>query len=233
MVFFLYCLVVSLFIQFISCTDTDKNQRDYPWDPDSRSSQIRQNTILESLRKTLSLDILSDSLPSQGLTEQNPMKYMTMASRTLACIATDRQSGPKPLLVRNDSDWPSLQRLRHTCFLFDVDWWSYEWCFDKEVRQFHIDRSHNNRKRSQRDPNWSLGTFDLSEYEVDEAGLLTEVSQYYSGGQICHENNVHRNVQVSDMICLSSSSSTIFADPSKVLSSFRNRLSECCRSPRR
>eukprot|EP00603_Paraphysomonas_imperforata_P003268 CAMPEP_0114421152 /NCGR_PEP_ID=MMETSP0103-20121206/4927_1 /TAXON_ID=37642 ORGANISM="Paraphysomonas imperforata, Strain PA2" /NCGR_SAMPLE_ID=MMETSP0103 /ASSEMBLY_ACC=CAM_ASM_000201 /LENGTH=455 /DNA_ID=CAMNT_0001589657 /DNA_START=250 /DNA_END=1617 /DNA_ORIENTATION=+ len=95
-----------------------------------------------------------------------------------------------------------IDRLQNVCIIKAIDWWSYEWCHRKEVKQFHLDVDHNAKKHF-RNPEWSLGTYVYSDYysnEFDEE-TVEEVIDYYEDGQMCDETEKGRKTEVHLRCC--------------------------------
>jgi hypothetical protein len=95
-----------------------------------------------------------------------------------------------------------IDRLKNVCMINAIDWWSYEWCHRKEVKQFHLDVDHKAKKHF-RNPEWSLGTYVYSDYysaEFDEE-TVEEVVDYYEDGQMCDETGEGRKTEVHIRCC--------------------------------
>ncbi|KAK6055408.1 glucosidase II beta subunit-like protein [Cooperia oncophora] len=87
------------------------------------------------------------------------------------------------------------------CIYGGEGWWRYEFCYGKTVLQYH---QEPNGERTE----ILLGTFDEKVHKawVDEDkthrspkkynNQVTQISHLYVKGDICHELNAHRNVEV-------------------------------------
>lgn len=78
-----------------------------------------------------------------------------------------------------------------------MDWWSYQICYGKEVRQFH--REPDGSKTS----DWSMGVYvpeSDARYQTNEHG--ENLVQFYADGQACDENAAKRSTKVIYICCL-------------------------------
>ena len=62
-----------------------------------------------------------------------------------------KQRQPKPLLMNKREIYNLLQNLKGLCSQLHGGWWSYEWCHQEQIRQFHVAMSHNDPSRPQYD----------------------------------------------------------------------------------
>jgi hypothetical protein len=167
----------------------------FPW---GESLEDRQNQILKALRKDISLDVLVDYLPQEGMTEIDPLFFKNGDGKQFSCVAHEELDSE--VSRQNISISEALHRLGHSCVAFPIDWWSYEWCYQREVKQFHMVPSRRGPPR--RDPEWSLGVFDNYDVKFDADGTPNELTEYFSGGQICDENGDLRSSEVrSSLSC--------------------------------
>ena len=151
-----------------------------------------QLQILDNLRKEIKLNVLADFIPSEGMTHNQPLRYTDANGYQYSCVShVEEETEQSP---RNISVTDVLARFRRKCVAFPVDWWSYEWCHQQEVRQFHVEPTK--RAKAKRSPDWSLGMFDKYDVTLDSDGTPTEVIEYFSGGQICDENGEMRKAEV-------------------------------------
>ena len=114
-----------------------------------------------------------------------------------------------------------LKKLKGLCQAVSRGYWTYEWCFRKHVRQFHLEPlpknyvADKNKKDSVlevnkikylRSPDWSLGEYTL-EKEIPVSvqdkpeGNLVYVSNYFVDGQHCDETGSGRHTEVRLMCC--------------------------------
>lgn len=161
---------------------------------------LQQHNLLTKI-STLPLDILSDYLPHELSADQSLYYTLTPPSPSTSLVSSHEYSCSllnndenKPKMMKNVTENLSLSRFQDLCFDFNVDWWSYQWCSEKEVKQYHIESKR--RGKYVKNPEWSLGRYDFTDYERDEHENVIKVIQYFSGGQICHENNHHRSSEV-------------------------------------
>ena len=110
-----------------------------------------------------------------------------------------------------------LKRLRGLCQAVSRGYWTYEWCFKKSIRQFHLEPLPKNyvpKKESKdvvlevnkikylRVPDWSLGTYKLEknlptsmEWDKPKKNQIY-ISNHYIGGQHCDETGRGRYTEV-------------------------------------
>ncbi|TDH70780.1 hypothetical protein CCR75_001202 [Bremia lactucae] len=81
------------------------------------------------------------------------------------------------------------------CLSATSDWWTYEICYETEVRQYHKDPGGS------RVSEWSMGVYKTFTEENDDASAGTDVVQYYAGGQHCDENGKLRSTSVVYKCC--------------------------------
>ncbi|KAK6055458.1 glucosidase II beta subunit-like protein, partial [Cooperia oncophora] len=77
------------------------------------------------------------------------------------------------------------------CIYGGEGWWRYEFCYGKTVLQYH---QEPNGERTE----ILLGTFDEKVQSSPKKynNQVTQISHLYVKGDICHELNAHRNVEV-------------------------------------
>ncbi|VDO61435.1 unnamed protein product [Heligmosomoides polygyrus] len=87
------------------------------------------------------------------------------------------------------------------CIYGGEGWWKYEFCYGKSVLQYHIEPNGDRTEIL-------LGTFDEKIHKawVDEDkahrspkkynNQVTQISHLYTKGDVCHELNAHRSVEV-------------------------------------
>jgi Glucosidase II beta subunit-like protein len=110
-----------------------------------------------------------------------------------------------------------LSNLEGVCSQIHLGWWSYEWCYDQSVTQFHIHVETGSSGLELRDVT-SLGKFEKRKFtvdlSVDNPQLLPAVNKYaedepelsrvtdtYSGGDVCDATGKPRATQVQYFCC--------------------------------
>ena len=111
------------------------------------------------------------------------------------------------------------QLLENSCSLLYADWWVYEWCHRKKLSQFHSvmvqtkDTVENGKVvkkggvQMQRDPEWSLGTFQRSLVvrvggdPHNTSAPILKVIDKYEFGQPCDETGSGRKTEVHLICC--------------------------------
>jgi hypothetical protein len=193
---------------------TLSEQMYYPWAKTHDRNfhfEERQNNILNSLRNELHLEVLSNKLP-MGMDTDHSMYIRNSEGQQYTCGI--KSETPEALTnslttTNDDTSMASFQkafgvidRLQKVCMINSVDWWSYEWCHRKEVKQFHMEIDQRTKKHF-RNPEWSLGTYVYSDYyshEFDEE-TVEEVIDYYEDGQVCDETGEGRKTEVHLRCC--------------------------------
>jgi hypothetical protein len=215
--FRLSTLTIAL-IDFFSVISAQIIPIRYPWATyNSQLYQNHQENLLNQI-KSMSFSILSENLPEEFLNPSSlsPLFYTGPNYEEYSCNLTtpttsltsqnsgDGTRGGKlsPLEIKNQTEMKVLRSLKDLCLQYQVDWWSYQWCSENAIEQFHLERGRKGKVI--KDPLWSLGNYDFTEYDReerddgksnDEADLV-RVRQYFSKGQICHENNHQRSSEV-------------------------------------
>ena len=169
--------------------------KNYPW---GEPLDVRQRQILDHLKDELKLNILSEFLPAEQMTVSDPLVFLSSDGRRYECVSHEKEEAA----VTNEfSVSDVMARLSRMCIAFPIDWWSYEWCHQRQVKQFHIEATK--RSKAKRNPEWSLGMFDSYEVVMDANGEPSEIVEYFSGGQNCDENGEARSSEVG-LSCSSS-----------------------------
>ncbi|KAK9814659.1 hypothetical protein WJX72_009344 [[Myrmecia] bisecta] len=115
----------------------------------------------------------------------------------------ERGQGSRQMLAKHkslDEEKPPshyLDALAGLCFYRIEDWWTYEYCYKKHVRQFHKDKDVVESE-------YSLGTFDADQSDANtvqvlDASGVTEVkyvSNMYTNGEPCDITGQHRETEV-------------------------------------
>ncbi|ETP19306.1 hypothetical protein F441_06684 [Phytophthora nicotianae CJ01A1] len=89
------------------------------------------------------------------------------------------------------------KELEGRCLFAAAGWWTYEVCYEKEVRQFHQEPDRS------RPSDWSMGVYVPDTQDTDTGYASTDVVQYYAGGQHCDENGELRSTKVVYTCCKS------------------------------
>ncbi|EQC37669.1 hypothetical protein SDRG_05256 [Saprolegnia diclina VS20] len=78
---------------------------------------------------------------------------------------------------------------KQKCHVMANGWWSYQVCYESEVRQFHEEADGS------RPFDWSMGRF------TEDRSTEKEVVHHYTGGQTCDENGQARATTVKYVCC--------------------------------
>ena len=221
-------------VVWVHCILSD--QMFYPW---ARSHdrnfhfEERQNDLLNSLRNELRLEVLTEKLPV-GMDAEHSVYIRNSEGQQYTCGAridnkeyetsTASLSTTTATSSNEDKEMSSFQkafgvidRLQKVCMINSIDWWSYEWCHRKEVKQFHL-AVDSDTKKHVRNPEWSLGTYVYSDYyshEFDE-DTVEEVIDYYEDGQLCAETGEGRKTEVHLRCCSDDAAIRTYRDASGI-----------------
>jgi len=105
-----------------------------------------------------------------------------------------------------------LAELEDVCGQIHRGYWSYEWCFEKGITQYHIEyNAETNAVQVEQVTN--LGTFQSRRYQIDELPEmppnewaedmpeLARVVDYHNGGDLCKETGEARQSYVHLQCC--------------------------------
>ena len=204
-------------------------------------TKVRTLEILKHLRQgDLPLEVLDEHLPGNGTVDfQVAMKAWDGSDFTCTPIPQpgqqqkklegggvgggDESKGLVAALPPSPGEPPEaldqkLTVLDNTCALLRTpEYWSYEWCHRREVRQFHeifpaegdgggdSDGAKPNAVAVPiRDPSWSLGKFARTEtryFEGRKERGVASVVDYFVEGQMCDETGSGRQTAVEFYCC--------------------------------
>jgi protein OS-9 len=118
----------------------------------------------------------------------------------------------KELARATTRGWELLSDLDGKCLYFVSGWWSYSFCHNREVRQFHqLPPQQNNQWPPTEDPSIQSfilgqvsrdGTQDVNEgTELQGTGELRYLVQKLGGGTICDLTRKERKIEVQVLFC--------------------------------
>jgi len=195
-------------------------------------TKVRTLEILKHLRLgDLPLEVLDEYLPGNGTVDfQVAMKAWDGSDFTCAPVPQpgqqhkkleggaggeggDERKGLVAALPPSPGEPPEaldqkLTVLDNTCALLrTTEYWSYEWCHRREVRQFHEIAPPDGAAPNAvgvRDPIWSLGKFARTEtryFEGRKENGIASVVDYFAEGQMCDETGSGRQTAVEFYCC--------------------------------
>eukprot|EP00596_Hydrurales_sp_CCMP1899_P005544 CAMPEP_0119051236 /NCGR_PEP_ID=MMETSP1177-20130426/72918_1 /TAXON_ID=2985 /ORGANISM="Ochromonas sp, Strain CCMP1899" /LENGTH=413 /DNA_ID=CAMNT_0007030369 /DNA_START=378 /DNA_END=1619 /DNA_ORIENTATION=- len=94
--------------------------------------------------------------------------------------------------------------MRGLCSVLPQDYWNIEWCFQKEVRQFHLEVINDQAMRS---PEYSLGVYKRTVVMRErgdfhnESAKIVKVVDHFMDGQYCDETKGSRSTEVHMQCC--------------------------------
>ena len=134
----------------------------YPFD--HTTFDDRQDAILDSLRRDMHIDYKKEVILNQPYLSENNDNDMTNKYSILnnlenlpfiLLLHNNRYSKNKHFNIKDIYKKKDLDELLNkACGYYNKDYWSFEWCHRKEVRQVHIELINHIVVR---DPDWSLG----------------------------------------------------------------------------
>ncbi|CAH8541712.1 unnamed protein product [Schistosoma mattheei] len=195
-------------------------------DPDDESTSQVDNT------KTDVNDGAKNSHDSSSFSD------LDVVNQVSSSLKTPSSTSPKinPSIMKSVNDNQVMEFLQgKLCLTGNLGWWTYEICFNKFIRQYHLDA---NTKQLQE---IRLGHWDLDAHlkwfeennvkkQKSSGSSNRQISLYYGQGDLCTETNKLREVVVK-MKCLHSTSKDIylsFSEPTKCIYSMSVESSMFC-----
>lgn len=180
----------------------------------SFDTKVRTLEILKHLRQgDVPLEVLHEILPGNGSVDfQVSIKAWDGSNFTCAPIPQESEHDKEvdnigsAHIFKDKAPEALNKNLDNTCAILNKDYWSYEWCHRREVRQFHLNTPVDTEEPSAepvRDPDWSLGKYAKTEVLTPEGGDrgAMAVVDYFVGGQLCHETGQGRQTIVEFYCC--------------------------------
>eukprot|EP01038_Epipyxis_sp_PR26KG_P014827 gene14827-19920_t len=219
--FYIYVVVISIFntLLIIHSKPNPANLgfNVYPWrniDFHHRSAQL-----LRTMRANVDLEVADDTFNFEGINSFNqnnsidePVFYIRNKDHQL--FQVKKRNEKKELKSNDQKDAKSMRHLYDVnlmnsaltdlCAVLQVDYWTYEWCYKKELRQFHIEQTGEAFVRS---PDWSLGKYSRTIIirkngdSSNASAPITKMVEYFVEGQKCDENGNRRHTEVTIQCC--------------------------------
>ncbi|TGZ83921.1 hypothetical protein EX30DRAFT_338511 [Ascodesmis nigricans] len=135
-----------------------------------------------------------------------PPPPMNQTEKELSKVEEDKE-----LARATARGWELLADLEGHCLYFVSDWWTYSFCHNREVRQFHqLPPQANNQWPPPEDPeiqSYILGKVPAEEYntpngepgsttELQATGELRVLVQKLGGGTVCEDTGKRRKIEV-------------------------------------
>lgn len=163
----IYASLINVYNAYLQQSDM------YPWG--AGKFEDRQEDILEEMRRNLVLDVKKEIIPDHFLypdpDDNDTPVYLSNSEGFHFLIQLETKndtvsSGPPTnnnVLSEGITNRRILiKSLKGLCAFHNKEYWSFEWCHRREVRQAHI---KFNEGKVVRDPDWSLGTYQTSTIE--------------------------------------------------------------------
>eukprot|EP01031_Cornospumella_fuschlensis_P025260 gene25260-30504_t len=191
----------------------------YPWS--NRNVEDHAEEILEKLRKSMTLNVVGDAAVRAIKESENQELHIRNAEGVLfkAVIFPDEPVTEGSSQQEELYDYNVLaSKLEGWCSVLPAEYWNYEWCFRKEVSQFHAEQQGNKFVKA---PVWSLGKIKSTIVLRDEPDLanalldqdvssqksgtpkapIVKVIEEYEGGQRCDETHSKRSISIHIQCC--------------------------------
>lgn len=98
----------------------------------------------------LSESVYEDALPPYGMGEENKVEIMRFRDQAFFCTLPDLTAvdeanqidrwGETELAAARQTGIQLLSPLSRVCLYHVKGWWTYSFCYGKEIRQFHVDK---------------------------------------------------------------------------------------------
>jgi hypothetical protein len=152
----------------------------YPW---KGSYTSRQEVLLDQLRSHIDIDMPGSFLP-QTLADGHKLRLHNVEGAEMAIQVAIPANERDENVTKWRVDVALIDaNLVGLCAVHSQGWWTYEWCYRREVRQFHAEQSSNGLVR---DPDWSLGHFNGSE-------VVYGVNPGHKGSNVEEEVGAHQD----------------------------------------
>ncbi|CAH8566173.1 unnamed protein product [Schistosoma margrebowiei] len=195
-------------------------------DPDDESTSQVDNT------KTNVNDDAKNSHDSSSFSELDVVNQVSSSLKA----PSSTSSKINPSIMKSVNDNQVMEFLQgKLCLTGNLGWWTYEICFNKFIRQYHLD-ANTKQLQEIRLGHWDLDAH-LKWFEENNAkkqkssgSSNRQISLYYGQGDLCTETNKLREVVVK-MKCLHSTSKDIylsFSEPTKCIYSMSVESSMFC-----
>ena len=208
-----YCFLLLFILNINIIVNSENNDNNnFPWNGNYES---RSKEILELMKNDMSVAFKSDRIPY--VIQNGDIIKATNGSGNILEIGIQKEKIEetlKPLQLTSIDSYNIL--LDGFCTIMLNNFWNYEWCYRKEVRQFHFEhplppKTHQTQSNKpiipKRNPEFSLGKYQrtlLTRSDADPTNTsspITRIVEYYKDGQRCDENGALRSTEVTIQCC--------------------------------
>lgn len=168
----------------------------------------RNEQLIQKIKQSMQLEMFKENLPHAfQSSKEMTFKDSFRNEYSVSIINKDLvDSGDSGVIINPDVFHASLNGY---CVAFAAQYWIYEWCHEKEVRQFHIEGEvvNGDVRVGKKNPDWSLGQHKKTKYvregkdNKNMSAPITSVIQYFDGGQYCDEIDDGRKSRVVLQCC--------------------------------
>ena len=85
-----------------------------------------------------SFELFEDSIPLAMQNSDEPMHFTLGHDRYRCALSSTHQEITAPTTDLTD-EHAIIASLIDSCMILPQSWWNYEWCFRREICQFHLD----------------------------------------------------------------------------------------------
>ena len=198
-------------IETIIIVSSENDNNNFPWNGDYES---RSKEILELMKNDMTVAFKADHVPL--VIQNGGIIKATNSSGDILEIGIQKEIVEEESSLELTSIDSYNILLDGYCTIMLNNWWNYEWCYRKEVRQFHLEHptpstsqqtQPNKPLIAKRNPDFSLGVYErtlLTRKDADSTNSsspITRIVEYYKGGQKCDENGALRSTEVTIKCC--------------------------------
>ncbi|CAH8604384.1 unnamed protein product [Schistosoma rodhaini] len=183
-------------------------------DPNDESTSTIDNT---------QINVNDDTKNSHDSSSFSDLDFVNQVASSLKTPSSLTSSTINPSIMKSVDDNQVMEFLQgKLCLTGNLGWWTYEICFNKFVRQYHLD-ANTKQLQEIRLGNWDLDNhvkwFEENNLKKQKSSGSSnrQISLYYGRGDLCTETNKLREVVVK-IKCLHSTSKDIFlsfSEPTK------------------
>ncbi|CAH8511112.1 unnamed protein product [Schistosoma turkestanicum] len=209
----------------------DKNMLVYQVNP-IEDSDDESTTTIDNTENSANDDSVQNNHDSSSFSN---LDFVNQVSSSIKPSSTS-SSITNPSIVKSANDNQLMEFLQgKLCLTGNLGWWTYEICFNKFIRQYHLD-ANTKQLQEIRLGNWDLAAhlkwFEENNLKKQKSSNTPDrqISLYYGQGDLCKETEKLREVVVK-LKCLHSTSTAIylsFSEPTKCVYSMSVESSMFC-----
>lgn len=86
-----------------------------------------------------SIELYEEALPLALRKDGEQQLTFALGGAQYSCVLDNTPPKPPKPEIDITSDEDIVKPFKDLCMVLPQSWWSYEWCFRKEIRQFHLE----------------------------------------------------------------------------------------------